>query len=216
MKKTIAVFDIDGTVLKDNSAERIFVRYLISEGELSVVDGVHLAKHFIVTFPRNWEMATKGNKFYLKGKNSQHVQALAEECFHKEIITKISYVACRTIEEHRACGLEVVLLSGTLDVLLRCFQEYLGADRVHGSTLEVSDGRYTGDICGIHPYGSAKAEIVRACYGFDPYDLSASYAYANHVSDFDFLKLFGHSTLVNPTPRLIMKAKREGVDITFF
>ena len=216
MKKTIAVFDIDGTILTDSSAERILFRYLISAGELNVVNGAHFVKHFLVTFPRHRIMATKGNRFYLKGKSSRRIEELAKECFHKEIISRISDVACREIEKHRACGLEIVLLSGTLDVLLRCFQEYLNADRAHGSTLQISDGRYTGDICGIYPYGSAKAEIVKSHYGHGTYDLSASYAYANHVSDFEFLKLFGHSALVNPTPRLIERARRKGIDIVFF
>ena len=216
MKKAIAAFDIDRTVLTGTSSERIFVRYLLSKGELNAVNGAYFVKHFLVTFPRNWTMASKGNKSYLEGESSSRIEKLAEECFVKEIVPKISDVARRRIEEHRACGLKIVLLSGTLDVLLQCFQEYLGADHAHGSNLEVSGGRYTGDICGIYPYGRAKAEIVRIYYGRDPYDLSASYAYADHISDFEFLGLFGHPAVVNPTPRLIAKAKRAGIDIVFF
>ena len=89
-------------------------------------------------------------------------------------------------------------------------------DHVHGSTLRISNGRYTGDICGMYPYGSAKAEIVQTHYSPGLYDLSASYAYANHVSDFEFLELFGHSALVNPTPWLISKARRRGIEVIFF
>lgn len=216
MNKAIAVFDIDGTILRDSSAERIFVRYLLARGELNIVDVANFVKHLLITFPRNWVMATKGNKFYLKGKSSHRIEKLAEECFRKEIVSKISDVARRKIEEHRRCGQEIVLLSGTLDVLLWCFQEYLEADHTHGSMLRVSNGRYTGDIYGIYPYGRVKAEIVRDYYGRSPYDLSASYAYANHISDFEFLGLFGHSALVNPTPGLIAKAKRKGIDTVLF
>ena len=216
MKKAIAAFDIDRTVLTGTSAERIFVRYLLSKGELSAVHGAYFVKHFLVTFPRNWTMASKGNKSYLEGKSRSRIEKLAEECFREEIVPKISGMARRKMEEHRACGLEIVLLSGTLDVLLWGFQEYLGADHAHGSNLEVSGGRYTGDICGIYPYGRAKAEIVRTYYDCDPYDLSASYAYADHVSDFEFLKLFGHPAVVNPTPRLIAKARKVGIDAVFF
>ena len=216
MRKAIAVFDIDGTVLSDTSAERIFVRYLLARGALNVLNGAHFVKHFLTTFPRNGPMATKGNRFYLKGKGCDRMGKLAEECFGKEIVPKISEIARRKIEEHRACGLEIILLSGILDMLLRCFQEYLGAHRAYGSTLSVSDGRYTGDICGIHPYGRAKAEIVQTHYGCGSYDLSASYAYADHLSDLEFLGLFGHPALVNPSPRVIAKAKKEGMDTFLF
>lgn len=216
MSKAIAVFDIDGTILRHGSAERMFIRYLRTRGELNLAHGVRFMNHFLATFPRNWIMATKGNRFYLKGKSGHRIEKLAEECFRKEIAPRISDVARRRIEEHRACGLEIVLLSGTLDVLLRCFREDLGADRAHGSTLKISDGRYTGDLCGVYPYGRAKAEMVRTYYGDGSYHLSASYAYADHISDFEFLGLFGHPALVNPTPRLMVKAKNKGITPVFF
>ena len=216
MKKAIAVFDIDGTILKGTSAERIFVRFLLTRGELRLTDGINFVRHFLATFPRNWIKATKSNRFYLKGKKCDDVEALAEECFFSEIVSRVSTIARSKIEKHKSDALEIVLLSGTPDFLLRHFQEYLGADHAHGSMLTVSKGRYTGDIDGIYPYGSAKAEIVQTYYGSDRYDLSASYAYANHITDFAFLKLFGYPTLANPTPRLAAKAKEVGIITIFF
>ena len=61
-----------------------------------------------------------------------------------------------------------------------------------------------------------KVEIVWDYYGGGSYDLSASYAYADHISDFEFLQLFGHPTLVNPTSRLAAKAKEMGFDTALF
>jgi HAD superfamily hydrolase (TIGR01490 family) len=216
VRKAVAVFDIDGTLLSGSSAERIFIQHLMSRGELSLVNAARFLKHLVVTLPRNWAMATKGNRFYLRGKSSRHIEELAGECFRRDIVCRISALACRKIEEHRASGLEIILLSGTLDVLLRLFQEYLEADHAHGSTLEVSGGRYTGAVCGVYPYGRGKAEIVRTEYGGGSYDLSASHAYANHVSDFEFLRLFGHSALVNPSPRLSAIAKARGIGTVSF
>ena len=216
MKRTIAVFDIDGTLLKDTSAERIFVKFLLFRGELSLFNGANFIIHFLETFPRNWIMATKGNRFYLKGREANRFDELAEECFRTRIVPRISKVAREKIEEHRSDGLEVVLLSGTPQLLLRHFQAYLGAEHAHGSTLKISDGRYTGHIDGVYPYGRVKVEIVWDYYGGGSYDLSASYAYADHISDFEFLQLFGHPTLVNPTSRLAAKAKEMGFDTALF
>ncbi len=216
MRRALAVFDVDGTLLSGGSAERVFARFLVSRGEVGLVSVLRFLERFMVTFPRNWLLASRGNRFYLKGKSSQRIEELAEECFREQIVSRISELACRKIEEHRACGLEIVLLSGTLDVLLRRFQRHLEADHAHGSRLQVSDGRYTGGMCGIYPYGSGKAEIVRTHYGRGSHDLSASYAYANHISDVEFLRLFGHSALVNPNPRLALKAKAEGIGTVFF
>jgi HAD superfamily hydrolase (TIGR01490 family) len=216
MKKAIAVFDIDGTVLAGSTAERIFVRNLIARGELGLTEGINFARRFFSMSCRDWMLATKGNKYYLKGKDARRIEELAAAVFQRAILPRISEKALRTIEEHRSNGLEIVLLSGTLDALIRCFQEHLGANHVHGSNLAASRGRYTGDITGIYPYGAAKAEIVRAFYGSDAYDLSASYAYANHETDLDFLSLFGHPMIVNPSDRLAERARRAGIGIIQF
>ena len=216
MKKAIAVFDIDGTLLTGTSAERIFVQFLLTRGELYLTDGINYVRHFLATFPRSWIRATKGNRYYLRGKKSDNVEVLSKECYHTEIVPKISSRARRRIEEHKRNGLEIALLSGTPDFLLRHFQEDLGTDSAYGSMMEIVDRCYTGGTIEPFPYGRAKAEIVRATYGPDQYDLSSSYAYADHVSDFEFLRLFGHPHIVNPHPRLASKAKKVGIDTIYF
>ena len=216
MKKTIAAFDIDGTILPGNSAERIFIKYLIGKGELRLADGVRYAAYLVKKLSGGWIGATKGNKYYLKGKNTARIGSLAEMCFHEEISPLISERARGKIEEHRARGEEIVLLSGTLDVLLERFSEHLRADHAHGSNLMVSDGRFTGEIEGLYPYGTAKADIVKQYYDSDSYDLSASSAFANHPTDLAFLELFGHKFLANPEPRFAEEARSRGIDILEF
>jgi HAD superfamily hydrolase (TIGR01490 family) len=216
MKKTIAAFDIDGTILPDNSAERIFIKYLIGKGELRLADGIRYAMHLLTRLPRGWIGATKGNKYYLKSKSAARIDSLAGSCFHEEIAPLISDRARGKIEEHRARGDVIVLLSGTLDVLLERFTENLRADHSHGSTLITSGGRFTGKIEGLYPYGDAKAAIVERYYGSDSYDLYKSSAYANHQTDLPFLDLFGHKALANPEPRLADEARRRGIEIVEF
>ncbi len=216
MKKTIAAFDIDGTILPGDSAERIFIRYLIGKGELRIADAARFAKRFLARLPSGWIAATKGNKSYLKGKSASRLDGLAEKCFHEEIVPRISGEAHGKIDEHRNRGEEIVLLSGTLGLLLGRFTAHLGADHSHGSTLVISDGKYTGEIDGIYPYGNAKAEIVRNNYSLDLYDLSASFAFANHLTDLEFLELFGHPFLVNPNSSLAAEAKKRGIDTIHF
>lgn len=216
MKKTIAAFDIDGTILPRNSAERIFIRYLAGRKELHITDAARYAMRLLAGLPRGWIRATKGNKSYLKGKSASRIDSLAEECFHEEIAPKISDRAREKIEEHRGRGDEIVLLSGTLDLLLERFAAHLGADHSHGSTLTISDGKYTGEIEGIYPYGNAKAAIVRSNYSLDLYDLSSSFAYANHPTDLEFLELFGHPALANPSHRLAREARKRGIDLVDF
>lgn len=216
MRRAVAVFDIDGTVLRNTSAERIFVRYLLRKGELGLADGVRFAAHVLVDALRGWRVASKGNKHYLKGKRPRRIEKLAADCFERDIAPRVSQAARERIQEHRRDGLQIVLLSGTLDVLLRLFSSYLGADQGHGARLETHGGRYTGNVRAPYPYGRTKAQIVRAHYGDGSYDLSASYAYADRASDLEVLGLFGHPCVVNATGRLAREAKRRGIPTASF
>ncbi|MFC1572312.1 HAD family hydrolase [Candidatus Eisenbacteria bacterium] len=215
-KPTLAVFDIDGTILPGCSAEQIFVRYLRSHGELGLRDAARFALSLLTALPRGWTSATKANKSYLSGKSIDRIERLARECFREEITHKISPVACRKIKEHRTGGCQIVLLSGTLSPLLECFRHHLRVDGAWGVTLQVQGDRYTGNIDGIHPYGSGKVQIVHTSYGPGAYDIENSFAYADHSADLDFLQSFGNPFIVNATGRLAAKARRLGIGLIQF
>ena len=216
MKKTIAVFDVDRTIIKGTSCERLFVDYLRNKGVIGFSQKFSFAKRFIFTIFRNKIMATKGNKYYLKGLEKQKTDEMAKEFFNVEIIPRISEDAVKKIEEHRKEGMEIVLLSGTLEVLMKLLQKHLNVERVHCSDMEIVEGKYTGDIIGKFPFGSAKADIIRMNYSSDKYDLSASYAYGDHPTDLGFLQVFGHGFIVNPDAKLEQKAKKKGVGVVRF
>ncbi len=211
MAGSIAVFDIDGTIIRGRSAEEIFVRYLVANRELSLPDLIRFIGKAVSAWGRGGLEALKGNKSYLAGKRIYRIADLARDCFRENITPAILPAARNKIEEHRAAGREVVLLSGTVTPLLSCFKEELQADHAHGSELEISEGCFTGRIIGLHPYGRNKSAIVRSNYT-ERFDLSSSYAYADDRSDFEFLRLFGYPFIVNPGPRLAEKAKKEGLD----
>lgn len=210
MARAIAVFDIDGTILRGKSAEEIFVRYLVSNRELSLSDLIRFIGKAVSGCGRGGLASLKGNKAYLAGKRIDLVEDLARDCFRKDIAPAILPRARDKIEEHRAAGREIVLLSGTVGPLLSSFKKELQADHAHGSELEISHGRITGRVMGLHPYGRNKNMIIRSNYA-ERYDLSISYAYADDRSDFDFLHLFGFPFIVNPDARLVRKAEKAGL-----
>ena len=76
-------------------------------------------------------------------------------------------------------------------------------DGALGSTLsEVEDGVYTGRPTGAFLYGPAKAVAIRELAAREGFDLSASYAYSDSVSDTPMLRAVGHPVVVNPDAAL--------------
>lgn len=115
------------------------------------------------------------------------------------------------LNEHRAQGHLVVLVSATLDGLVEVVAERLGADRGAGSVMAVREGRYTGKIVPPLCFGPHKATRARAearAAGIE--DLSESYAYADSAYDAPFLEIVGHPTAVYPDAELAALAKARG------
>jgi HAD superfamily hydrolase (TIGR01490 family) len=196
--RSCAVFDLDGTII-DNSSERVFLKYLLERGELPFRNLSQWLLDFIRT--RDLRQA-KANKVYLKGLDYQHICDLAQICFTERLVERISPKVFDLIESHRAQGRAIVILSGSLELLVRFFYEHLKADLMVGYALEVVGGAITGRGVGLNPYGENKAQLVQGLAETHNFDLSESYAYGNHHSDAHKLKRVGHPVAVNPDRKL--------------
>ena len=196
--RSCAIFDLDGTII-DNSSERVFLKYLLESGELPFRN----LSQWLLDFIRIQDLRqAKANKVYLKGLDYQHIHNLAQICFTERLVDRISPKVFDLIESHRAQGRAIVILSGSLELLVRFFYEHLKADLMVGYALEVVGGAITGRGVGLNPYGENKAKLVQGLAETHNFDLSESYVYGNHHSDAHKLKRVGHPVAVNPDRKL--------------
>ena len=196
--RSCAIFDLDGTII-DNSSERVFLKYLLEGGELPL----RYLSQWLFDFIRLRDLRqAKANKVYLKGLDYQHICNLAQTCFTECLVERISPKVFDLIESHRAEGRAVIILSGSLELLVRLFYEHLKADLMIGYALEVIEEEITGRGVGLNPYGENKAQLVQGLAEAHNFDLSESYAYGNHHSDAHKLKRVGHPVAVNPDRKL--------------
>ena len=196
--RSCAIFDLDGTII-DNSSERVFLKYLLEGGELPL----RYLSQWLFDFIRLRDLRqAKANKVYLKGLDYQHICNLAQICFTERLVDRISPKVFDLIESHRAEGRAVIILSGSLELLVRLFYEHLKADLMIGYALEVIEEEITGRGVGLNPYGENKAQLVQGLAEAHNFDLSESYAYGNHHSDAHKLKRVGHPVAVNPDRKL--------------
>lgn len=196
--RSCAIFDLDGTII-DNSSERVFLKYLLERGELPFGNLSRWLFDFIRM--RDFRQA-KANKVYLKGLDYQHIYDLAQICFTERLVDRISPKVFDLIEFHRAEGRAIIILSGSLELLVRFFHDSLKADLMIGYALEVIEGEITGRCVGLNPYGENKARLVQGLAETHNFDLSESYAYGNHHSDAHKLKRVGYPVAVNPDRKL--------------
>ncbi|NHC44357.1 HAD family hydrolase [Motilibacter aurantiacus] len=143
------------------------------------------------------------------------VKELVAETLH-ELIDPIIYDEAATLlEEHRAAGRDIVVVSASGAEVVEPIGEMLGASRVVATRMIVEDGRYTGEI-EAYMAGEAKAEAVRRLAEEEGYDLTASYAYSDSVTDLPMLEAVGHPSVVNPDRALRKEALSRGWPVLVF
>jgi phosphoserine phosphatase len=109
----------------------------------------------------------------------------------------------------------VVIVSSSGAEVVAPIGAMLGADRVVATRMAVVDGVFTGDI-EQYVYGPAKAEAMRGLAAEEGYDLAASYAYSDSVTDLPMLEAVGHPHAVNPDRALRRAALTRGWPVLDF
>jgi HAD superfamily hydrolase (TIGR01490 family) len=132
------------------------------------------------------------------------VHDIVRETLH-EIVDPLVYAeAADLIEEHRAAGREIVIVSSSGAEVVEPIGALLGADRVVATRMVIDGGRYTGEI-EYYAYGENKAAALREVAAQGGYDLADCYAYSDSITDLPMLSAVGHPTAVNPD-RALRKA----------
>ncbi|MHC4196393.1 MAG: HAD family hydrolase [Planctomycetota bacterium] len=211
-----AIFDIDNTILKSWSSERLFIKSLYRKDIVTTVDFLRFAFTFLTKLISLDGIHIKDNKAYLKGKDASILESEATRCFRDEIAPYISAKALKEIQEKKESGYIIVLLSGTLDVLIKQFKDYCNADVAIGTNLERVDGHLTGELQSTHAYGLGKAKLLSDLAQKMGIDLKNSYAYADHFSDIKFLCMVGNPVAVNAHPGLRLYARIRGWPVVTF
>ncbi|MEV4936362.1 HAD family hydrolase [Streptomyces zaomyceticus] len=141
-----------------------------------------------------------------KGWNVAQVKELVAETLHDLIDPIIYDEAASLIEDHRAAGRDVVIVSTSGAEVVEPIGEMLGADRVVATRMVVGeDGCFTGEV-EYYAYGPTKAEAVRELAQSEGYDLSRCFAYSDSATDIPMLEAVGHPYAVNPDRALRREA----------
>jgi phosphoserine phosphatase len=112
---------------------------------------------------------------------------------------------------HQDAGRPAYIVTAAAQGMAEVLANVMTFDGALGSALgEIEDGVYTGKPTGSFLYGAAKAVAIRELAEREGFDLSASYAYSDSISDAPMLRAVGHPVVVNPDSQLEELARVEG------
>ncbi len=196
MNKIAAVFDVDRTLVRFHT-EQLFFAFLLWRRVISP----HLALSFAKDLLQHHHDRHR-NKSYLRGLAAPRIQSLARDCYTKLIKPRLSCLGRACLQEHQKQHHQIVVLTGSLECLMLPLSHDLGANWLIATRLQTSSDRYTGLVTGLHPRGQNKLRLLQELSRFAGFDLSKSFAYADHASDLPLLQHIGRPVAVNPDLKL--------------
>lgn len=209
---SLAVFDLDGTVLATNIVQQYFAVVRATRprrtwpaeigGLLAAVPGYLRADQ-----RDRSELIRLVNRRY-KGYRAEELRTLMKGEAGRRIRASIRPEALETIERHRAAGHRTVLVSGALDVLVEPLADLF--DEVVATHMdEDSSGVMTGYLATPPLVDEARANWLRKYADLHGADLSTSYGYGDSHADAAWLALVGTPAAVAPDLGLYAVAKKK-------
>ena len=211
-----AIFDLDNTLLKCRSSERLFFRYLVIHRIVAPGNFFRMATAFLGRLFKLKGIYVRENKFYLKGKDVDVIKNAADRFFKERLSSLISSNAIHELKQKKKDGYVIVILSATLGFLLEHLKVHCGADLAVGCSLASLNGRFTGEIEGVYPFGNGKAIVLKKLTEEMGIDFSESYAYADRYADIYHMRLVGHPVAVNARGKFLRYAKKNNWQIVNF
>ena len=217
--RAAAFFDLDKTIIATSSATA-FSRPFFAGGLITRRDVLRTAyAQFLFLLGGADADQTERLRAHLSamvtGWDVAQVSAIVNETLHLHIEPTVYAEAVALIDQHHAEGRDVVVVSASGAEVVEPIAALLGADRVVATQMEVVDGRYTGQIA-FYAYGEQKAAAVRRLAAEHGYDLAASHAYSDSVTDVPMLEAVGHAAVVNPDRTLRRIAAEHGWEVLRF
>jgi HAD superfamily hydrolase (TIGR01490 family) len=184
-----------GAVLRSAYAQFV---YLVGGADH---DQMEKMRAFMSQLCAGWDVAT--------------VREIVADTLHNVVDPLVYDEAVGLMEEHRAAGRDVVIVSTSGAEVVGPIGEMLGADRVVATRMEIAEGKYTGEI-EYYAYAEEKARAIEDLARTMGYDLEQCYAYSDSITDVHMLEVVGHPFAVNPDKELRRAATSRGWPILVF
>lgn len=168
--------DLDGTLLSASS-EKFFLKCILKKGILSPVAFLRFLSFYLRSPVQTIREGKGWNRNYLTGIPPEVIKREAAICAGILVKTCLRDWTLQSIHELKDYGCETVLLSASLEYIVTGIAENIRIDHVHASTPSIVNGRFTGRLNGLRPWGKDKAELMHGICdrrGIEPANCAAA------------------------------------------
>ena len=201
MTKKKAVFlDIDNTII-DGSTIRILGLYVYRKKMIGLKFLIKIIYYYMLyklNFLKDTSKLLQSAFENTQNRDVTTTNQLVEECFNTEISKRFFPEMEKLINDFHQKGFEIFFVSSSLDIFGRLIVNKFGFGKAITTVAEIKENVYTGKIVGKVCFGEEKINFIKQSIDIKEYDLAASYAYSDHISDLPLLNLVGHPCVINP------------------
>jgi HAD superfamily hydrolase (TIGR01490 family) len=215
-----AFFDLDKTIVSRSSSlalsRPLYRAGLVSRGQLLRGAYAQLVYLLVGADEQKMERLKEGMLQLTKGWDRGQVERLVQDVLLDVIDPYVYQEALDLIEEHRAAGRRIYIVSSSPEEVVRPLARHFGVSGVIATRAQVgADNKYTGEL-EFYAYGEQKAEAIRDLARRARLDLAGSFAYSDSITDLPMLAVVGNPVAVNPDRELRHEAEERGWDIRDF
>ena len=224
-----AFFDVDGTITKSNVVVPFFMYRLQKlprwmRAPYTLLFLVRAVMYMVI----DWMSRSAFNRIFYACYRGQDVHDtgafLSSHVWRDYMLPNVFPEALSELRRLKGLGFAIVLVTGSLDLVVRPLAEYIGAEFVISASLEDELGgpreprdssrrRFTGRLADEPLAGDAKARRIHELSDEHGLDLARSVAYGDSKADVAMLKCVGTSHAVRPDVTLGRIAREEGWEV---
>lgn len=211
-KQNLTLFDLDNTLLAGDSDFQ-WGQFLIGEGILNREEHHNRNVQFHEDYKRGELDINAFLKFQLKHL-SEHKRSFLDQLHAKYmqavIRPMITDKARALVEEHRAKGDLMMIITATNSFITNPIATELGIEYLIGTDPEQKDGEFTGGFTGVPSFQEGKVTRLNAWLevrGEKLADYPVSYFYSDSQNDLPLMKLVTNPVAVDADETLTAYAK---------
>lgn len=211
----LALFDLDNTLIAGDS-DHLWGDFLVSQGRVDAIEHKALNAHFYDQY-KNGELNIDEYLAFalgpMAGMTKETLAPLQRQFVRDHIEPILLDAAFALLEQHRALGDTLVIITATNTLVTQPIADRLGVEHLIGCEAEIIEGCYTGKPTGMPSFAQGKVARIQTWCEENKKSMENAVFYSDSHNDLPLLRTVDRAVAVDPDDRLREEAVRKGWDV---
>jgi HAD superfamily hydrolase (TIGR01490 family) len=216
MKRNLAIFDLDNTILNGDS-DYSWINFLIEKRLVDKDEYERKNKYFYDQYYQgklNYDEWAEFALTTIKGKKPEEIEDILSKFLNEIIEPMINIYALKLLHDHTHNNDIMLLASATNSVIVEPIAKRLGFKNIVSTEVEIIDEIYTGKVLGIPALSKGKLIKVKEWMlqnSIESFDNTSFYS--DSINDLPLLAVVSKPVAVNPDDMLREECRKRSWEI---